>query len=173
MLAASRSMSRGAFAMKSLRWSMGLAAALLCTAGAVAQPMVSYTRSGAKVADVRDDLKTAIESRGFVVDYQAQINTMLERTGKDVGSAKPLYVDAQSLQFCSAQLSRRMMEADPANVVMCPYTLVVYATVARPQQVVVAYRRPLRQGGSAASHAALREVDKLLDGLAREAVGKK
>jgi len=158
---------------QALRWSVGLAAALLCMAGAVAQPVVSYVKNGAQVADVRDDLKTAIEGRGFVVDYQAQINGMLERTGKDIGSAKPLYVDAQALQFCSAQLSRRMMEADAANVVMCPYTIVVYATVARPQRVVVSYRRPLRQGGSAASHAALREVDQLLDGLAREAVGKK
>jgi uncharacterized protein (DUF302 family) len=160
--------------MKHLHLSLGLAGALLCASGAaVAQPVVSYAVSGAQFGDVRDDLKTAIEAKGFVVDYQAQIGSMLDRTGKDVGSAKPLYVDAQTLQFCSAQLSRRMMEADTANVVMCPFTIAVYTTVARPQQVVVAYRRPLRQGGSAASHAALREVDKLLDGLAREAARRK
>jgi uncharacterized protein (DUF302 family) len=160
--------------MKHLHLSLALAGALLCAPlAAAAQPVVSYAVAGVKFADVRDDLKTAIEARGFVVDYQAQIGSMLDRTGKDVGSARPLYVDAQSLQFCSAQLSRRMMEADAANVVMCPFTIVVYTTVARPQQVVVAYRRPLRQGGSAASHAALRELDKLLDGLAREAVGRK
>ena len=98
---------------------------------------------------------------------------MLERTGKDVGSAKPLYVDAQSLQFCSAQLSRKMMEADAANVVMCPYTIVIYAAASNPDRVVVTYRRPMRQGGSPASRAALREVDALLDAIAREAVGRK
>jgi uncharacterized protein (DUF302 family) len=151
----------------------------LCTAlslgalPALAQPVVSYVKSGARFDDVRDDLRQAIESRGLVVDYQSHIGRMLERTGKDVGSTKALYADAQSLQFCSAQLSRKTMEADAANVVMCPYTIVVYATAARPDQVVVAYRRPMRQGGSPASRAALREVDALMDGIAREAAGRK
>jgi uncharacterized protein (DUF302 family) len=150
----------------------GLALALLAGA-AVAQPVVSYTKPGARFEDVRDDLKQAIESRGFVIDYQAQIGKMLERTGKDLGTAKPLYADAQSLQFCSAQLSRKLMQADPANVVLCPFTLVVYATVDQPQQVIVTYRRPmLRPGGNAASRAALGELDALLDSVAREAVGR-
>lgn len=140
---------------------------------AFAQPVVSYVKSGARFDDVRDDLKQAIESRGLVIDYQSYIGRMLERTAKDVGSTRPLYADAQSLQFCSAKLSRKTMEADAANVVMCPYTIVVYATTAKPDQVVVAYRRPMRQGGSPASSAALREVDALLDSIAREAAGRK
>lgn len=140
---------------------------------ALAQPVVSYVKSKAKVEEVLDDLKAAIESRGLVVDYQAQIGKMLDRTGKDVGSDKALYVDAQTLQFCSAVLSRKTMEADAANVVMCPYSIAVYAAVAEPDRVVVAYRRLVQQNGSPASRSALREVDKLLDGIAREAVGRK
>jgi hypothetical protein len=35
----------------------------------------------------------------------------------------------------------------------------------------VSYRRPWRPDGSGASKAALREVEALLDGIAREAVG--
>lgn len=149
--------------------------AILCVAafGAVAQPVVTYSKSGASFDNVRDDLKTAIETRGLVIDYQAQIGRMLERTGADVGSTKPLYADAQTLQFCSARLSRKTMEADPANVVMCPYSIVVYATAARPDQVFVAYRRPMRPGGGPASRAALAEVDALLDAIAREAIGRK
>lgn len=153
-----------------------LVGALCLAAAAVgAQPVASYSKAGTTVADVRDDLKIAIESRGFVIDYQSHIGTMLERTGQDVGSTRKIYSDARALQFCSAKLSRKMMEADPANAVMCPFTLVVYATAERPDQVVVAYRRPVRQGAavSPASRAALREVDALLDGLAREAVGRK
>lgn len=140
---------------------------------AVAQPVVTHAKADVSFEDVRDDLKAAIEARGFVVDYQAHVGAMLERTGKDLGTNRALYADAQSLQFCSAQLSRKMMEADPANVVMCPFTLVVYATAATPRQVFVSYRRAVRQGGSPASRAALRQVDALLDELAREAVGKK
>jgi hypothetical protein len=81
---------------RSLQVAAGLALALLVGAAA-AQPVVSYTKPGAKFEDVRDDLRQAIESRGFVIDYQAQIGKMLERTGKDLGAAQPLYVDAQSL----------------------------------------------------------------------------
>jgi uncharacterized protein (DUF302 family) len=160
-----------------LVFGTALATALAClgTAPALAQAVVSYSKPNAKIADVRDDLRHAIESRGFVIDYQAQIGAMLERTGKDVGSAQPIYTDAVALQFCSAKLSRRMMEADPANVVLCPYVLVVYATAAKPDQVQVSYRRPVRMGKAAspASRAALREVEALMDSIAREAVGRK
>jgi uncharacterized protein (DUF302 family) len=127
----------------------------------------------ARFEDVRDDLKSAIEARGLVIDYHSHVNRMLERTGKDVDSTQKLYADAQAFVFCSARLSRKMMEADAANVAFCPYTVVVYATAREPDRVVVSYRRPWRADGSAASRAALQEVDTLLDGIAREALGLK
>jgi uncharacterized protein (DUF302 family) len=151
--------------------------AILASFGAAAvaadqHPVVTYSKA-AKFEDVRDDLKAAIEGKGLVIDYHSFVNKMLERTGKDVGSAKKLYLDAQSFVFCSATLSRKTMEADPANVAMCPYSMVVYATAQEPGKVYVAYRRPWRPDGSAASKAALAEVDSLLDSLAREALGLK
>jgi uncharacterized protein (DUF302 family) len=148
--------------------------ALFCAAAAAADPhpVVAYSKEG-RFEDVRDDLKAAIEGKGLVIDYHSFVNRMLERTGKDVGSAKKLYLDAQSFVFCSAALSRKMMDADPANVAMCPYSMVVYATAQEPGKVYVAYRRPWRPDGSAASKAALAEVDSLLDALAREALGIK
>jgi len=133
-------------------------------------PIVTYSKA-AKFDDVRDDLKLAIEAKGLVIDYESYINKMLERTGKDVGSTRSIYADAQAFVFCSALLSRRTMEADPANIAQCPYSMVVYATADAPQQVHVAYRRPWRPDGSAASKAALREVERLLDGIARKALG--
>jgi hypothetical protein len=68
-------------------------------------------------------------------------------------------------------LSRKTMEADAANIALCPYSMVVYATAQEPEKVFVSYRRPWRPDGSAASKAALRQVEALLDGIAREAVG--
>ena len=135
-------------------------------------PVVSYARN-AKFDNVRDDLQAAIEAKGLVIDFQSHIHRMLERTGKDVGSARKLYADAQAFVFCSAALSRKMMEADPASVVMCPYVLTVYATAQQPDTVVVAYRRPWRPDAPPAAQAALREVEALLDGIAREALGMK
>ncbi|MFO1327852.1 MAG: DUF302 domain-containing protein [Rubrivivax sp.] len=145
---------------------------LLAAGAALAQP-VARQAANARFEDVRDDLKAAIESRGLVVDHQSHVGAMLDRTGPDVGSTRKLYGDAQSFQFCSARVSRRMMEADPASVVLCPYSIVVYALAGQPGRVVVAYRRPMLPGASPAARAALREVDALLDGIAREAVGRR
>ena len=133
--------------------------------------IVRYSKRGAKFDDVRDDLKLAIEGKGLVVDYESFVNRMLERTGRDVGSARKLYADAQAFVFCSAALSRRTMEADLANIALCPYSIVVYATADDPGTVHVAYQRPSRPDGSAASKAALAAVEKLLDSIAREALG--
>jgi len=133
-------------------------------------PIVSYSKR-AKFEDVRDDLQAAIEGKGLVIDYHSYVNRMLERTGKDVGSARKLYADAQAFVFCSAVLSRKTMEADSANAALCPYSIMVYATAQDPGTVHVAYRRPWRPDGSAASKAALKEVEALLDGIAREALG--
>jgi hypothetical protein len=47
----------------------------------------------------------------------------------------------------------------------------VYAMAQDPGTVHVAYRRPWRPDGSAASKAALKDVERLLDGIAREALG--
>jgi hypothetical protein len=73
--------------MKHLHLSLALAGALLCAPlAAAAQPVVSYAVAGVKFADVRDDLKTAIEARGFVVDYQAQFGSMLDPPARTWGA---------------------------------------------------------------------------------------
>jgi hypothetical protein len=130
----------------------------------------TYSRK-AKLGDVLEDAKLAIEGRGLVIDSHSFINRMLERTGKDVGSTRKLYADAQAFVFCSAALSRKTMEADPANVALCPYSIVVYAAADEPDKVFVSYRRPLRPDSNPRSQAALKEVEELLDGIAREALG--
>lgn len=124
----------------------------------------------AKFEIVRDDLKTAIENRGLVVDHTSHIHNMLTRTGKDLGTTTPVYVDAESYSFCSAVVSRNTMEADPHNIVFCPYVVTVYTTVKEPGKVHVAYRRPQQPTGTTQSQASLKAVEELLDGIAREAL---
>jgi len=154
-------------------WTLAfLVAGVLSAQAAEPHPVVSYSKK-AKFEEVRDDLKLAIEGKGLVIDYHSHVNRMLERTGKDIGSTRKLYTDAQAFVFCSAALSRKTMEADAANMALCPYSISVYATAAEPEKVFVSYRRPWRPDGSAASKAALKEVEALLDGIAREALGLK
>ncbi len=148
----------------------GCATAPKPTAPLAADHLVQYSRTG-NLEDVRDDLKLAIQGRGLVVDHTSHVHNMLVRTGKDLGLTKVIYKDADAYSFCSATVSRAMMEADAHNIVFCPFTITVYATVAEPNKVYVAYRRPPLIGNES-SKAALKAVHDLLDGIAREAIGQ-
>lgn len=111
--------------------------------------------------DVREDLELAITDRGMIVNNVSHIGNMLARTGKVVGASKQIFTEAESLEFCSSVISRRMMEADPHNIVFCPYIISVYTLPGEKNRVYLAYRRPLPVGSSASKHA-LQAVEKLL-----------
>ena len=134
--------------------------------------IVHYSKK-ASFDEVRQDLVIAIQNKGLVVDHTSHIHKMLERTKKDVGAKLTMYKEGQSFSFCSARLSRATMETDPPNMPFCPYSIVVYTPAADPKTVHVAYRRPYRADGSPASRASLKDVENLLDGIAREALGMK
>jgi len=120
--------------------------------------------------EARQDLEDSIVNRGYVIDYNAKIGAMLQRTGSDVGASRQIYSDAETMQFCSAVLSRKAMEADPNNIAYCPYALFVYAQADAPGKSLVGFRR-LSETGSENSKAAIREINAVLDTIAREAAG--
>ena len=88
-----------------------------------------------------DDATFAVESaivdRGLVIDYVSHVGDMLNRTGADVGSETKLFEAADIFIFCSATLSREVMEADPMNIAHCPYGIFV---AEREGDVMVGYR---------------------------------
>ena len=106
--------------------------------------------------DIRDALIAAIEGRGLVISYTAHVADMLQRTGKDIGASKPIFDKAETFEFCSANVSRKMMEAKPSNIVNCPFSVAIYSLPGDPGKVYLAYRRPL---------PGLAEVAKLLGGI--------
>jgi hypothetical protein len=134
---------------------------------AVAQDLKTYSKQGS-YEDVKFELNDAIIRRGLAVDYTGHINKMLERTGADVGSSKQIYVNAEFFLFCSAKLSRAMVEADPGNLGYCPYVVFLYEAAAKPGEIVIGYRRP--PAGNEASKQALAAIDALLDGIVKDAV---
>ena len=133
-----------------------------------AQDLKTATKKG-NFDDVKFELSNAIIERGLKVDFSGSISQMLERTGADIGSTKPIYKHAEFMSFCSSKLSRQMMEADAANVAFCPYTVFIYETAAAPGEIVVGYR-PFPQPPNETSRAALGEIDKLLSGIIKAAV---
>lgn len=129
------------------------------------QNLVIYEKEG-EFADVREDLVDAILNQGYVIDYNGRPSEMLKRTRKDVGG-QPLYIEAEYQVFCSAVLSRKMMESDIRNVGYCPYILTVYEIYQNPGTIYVSYRKLTSANNR---DPVLLAIDNMLDNIAREAV---
>ena len=129
------------------RLALLLALALLSRMALADDWMVRH-KTAASFADTREAIVLAIENRGLVVNFTSHIADMLDRTGADIGAAKRIFEQAEIIEFCSAGLSRKMMEADPHNIVLCPFAISVYTLPGDPGGTWVAYRKP--QGKSAA-----------------------
>ena len=105
-------------------------------------------KTAASFVDTREAIVLAVENRGLVINFTSHIADMLERTGVDIGGAKKIFEQAEIIEFCSAGLSRKMMEADPHNIVLCPFAISIYTLPGDKDGTWVAYRKP--QGKSAA-----------------------
>ena len=84
---------------------------------------------------------------------------MLARTKGDVGSDIDLFTAADVFLFCSAVLSRKVMEADPLNVAFCPYGIFVSE---REGNVLIGHRT--------FPEGPMQEVQELLSQIAQEAL---
>ena len=118
--------------------------------------------------DVRDQVEAAIEGKGLKINHTNKIAEMLERTGKDLGATKQVYVNGEQFEFCSARISRQMMEADPHAMVLCPYIVSVY-TIPNDKNVYIAYRKPGPTRNPALKKA-LADVEKLLTDIIKDAM---
>jgi uncharacterized protein (DUF302 family) len=129
-------------------------AALPASAG---DDVVTYPYDGS-FEDAVFGLETAIVGKGLVIDYVSHVGDMLARTGADVGSEVELFDAADVFLFCSAALSRKMMEADPMNIAHCPYGVFV---ADRAGEVFIGHKRY--------PEGAMQEVEALLSDIAQEA----
>ena len=135
------------------------AAVVLVAAPALADEVTVYTFDGS-FDDAAFGVESAITDRGLVIDYVSHVGEMLERTRQDVGSDVVLFEEADIFIFCSALLSRQVMEDDPMNISHCPYGIFV---AEMGGEVMIGYRN--KPEGS------MQVVQELLDEIAREAAG--
>lgn len=103
-------------------------------------------------------IENAIINRGLTIDYVSHVGEMLERTRADIGSDVVLFTNAQVFLFCSAVISRKVMEADPMNIGHCPYGVFAAET---NDGIEIGYRRY--------PDGIMQEVEALLDAIAQEA----
>ena len=90
--------------------------------------------------DVTFAVEQAITNEGLVIDLTSHVGDMLARTKEDVGGEKDIFAHADVFSFCSAKVSREVMEVDPANLQYCPCGIFVYETVDEPGKIVVGHR---------------------------------
>lgn len=140
-----------------------IAAMITLAAGpAAAGELVSYT-TDESFDDIVFSLESAIEGQGLVIDSVSHTGDMLERTREATGSDVVLFTKADVYGFCSASLSRKVMEADFTNLRFCPYHIFVYVRPDAPDETVVGFQ--------SFPEGPMKEVEALLDAIAREAVG--
>lgn len=117
-----------------------LFSAVLALAGAAAPALADeahVTVYNGTYEDARFAVENAIVNQGLVIDYVSRIGDMLIRTSEDVGGKEHLFANAEIFIFCSASVSRQVMEIDPMNVAHCPYGVFV---TERRGKVMIGYR---------------------------------
>ncbi len=147
--------------MKKLAIAAAVALAVAAPAQAEEHAPVARTVSGA-YDDVMFDVETAITNAGLVIDAVNHVGDMLERTKADVGGTETLFTHAKVFNFCSADVSRAVMEADPMNLQFCPYTIFVMEQPGTVGEVTVG-RRSYPSG-------AMEQVSAMLDSIIDEAL---
>lgn len=135
--------------------------ALLAFSGLAAQADEAFTYSfDGPFDDASFAVENAIIGQGLVIDYVSHVGEMLNRTGADVGSEQTIFDNADIFLFCSAKVSRAVMEADPLNITFCPYSIFVMETEAG-----------VTVGHKDYPDGAMQAVENLMQQIVAEAIG--
>jgi uncharacterized protein (DUF302 family) len=138
-----------------------LAAVLCLMSGAAAAEQPIVHAFDGSFDDASFAVENAIIGQGLVIDYTSHVGEMLNRTGADVGSDEMIFSEADVFLFCSAVVSRVVMEADPMNIQHCPYGIFV----AQQGDEVLIGHRDYPDG-------AMQAVEDLLEEIVMEAIGE-
>lgn len=125
---------------------------------AMAQEVVTQPFDGS-FEDATFAVENAIVGEGLVIDFTSHVGEMLARTGADVGSDVKIFDAADIFLFCSAQVSREVMEANPMNIAHCPYSIFV---ADQGGEVVIGHRTY--------PEGEMQKVEALLDGIVQSAL---
>jgi len=133
---------------------------LAAPAAMAGSEIVTYT-SPDDFEDTVFSLESAIVDQGLKIEHVNHVGDMLERTREDVGSDKIIFDHADVYNFCSAKLSREVMEADPLNLVHCPYRIFVMQEHGS-DEIIIGY--PKMPEGE------MQVVERLLETIVRSAI---
>ncbi len=140
--------------------SLAIGSAMALASAAQAQDVITFDFEGS-FEDATFAIESAIVDRGLVIDLVSHVGDMLNRTGEDMDAETMIFENADIFLFCSAAISRRVMEADPMNIVHCPYSIFV---AERDGEVTIGHR--------AYPDGPMQEVEAMLDAIILDARGR-
>ena len=146
---------------------IGMALSAPLTGSARETPVVTVRVSG-DFTDIRDGVRQAIEGKGINIAHTLPASDMLNRTGKDFGVAKNVFLQAETIEFCSARISHRLVQAGHENILLCPFTISIYVLSDDPDHVHLSWRRPFTLDDGE-SKAAVQEMVGLIEAIIAEA----
>lgn len=114
------------------------------------------------IEDVLFSIENEIIGRGLKIDTVSHVGDMLARTGADLGASERIFFRGEVFSFCSATLSREVMQIDPANIAFCPYTIFAYTTPDAMEKTVV--------GHDSFPAGEMQKVEALLDDIIKSAL---
>lgn len=116
---------------------------------------------------IKDNVRNAIIERGMNIANELHASEMLNRTAPDLGIENNVFLQAESIEFCSAMISHKLVAAHSSNMVLCPFTISIYVLSEDPDIVYIAYRPP---HAGAESSEVLKEVEVLLQEIVMESL---
>jgi uncharacterized protein (DUF302 family) len=141
---------------------------LLPLTGSADEAPVKSVRVTGDFENIRDSVRQAIEGKGINIAHTLPASDMLNRTGKDFGIEKNVFLKAETVEFCSARISHRLAQANHENILLCPFTISVYVLTDDPDHVYLSWRRPFPVSDTE-SRAAVKEMVELIEAIIREA----
>lgn len=141
--------------------SLGVCSLLLSVQISSAE-VKTYNITDQSYDDVLFGLENAIIDEGLVISSHNHVGDMLARTAADVGADQAIFESADIFGFCSAELSRKAMEADPLNIKYCPYNIFMFQESGSDSVIL---------GFDVYPEGPMQDVQSLLDAIARNAAG--
>lgn len=118
--------------------------------------------------DVRDSIEDSIRGKGINIANILHASNMLNGTGEDYGIIKNTYVHAEIFEFCSVKISHEISQANPLNILLCPFKIAVYNLIDTPKVIHIIYTPP--DAKEAKSKAAVAKIADLLASIVEEAI---
>ena len=128
-------------------------------------PFVTKTVEG-DFKEVFEGLKDVIVGKGINIAHTLGSSDMLNRTAPSFNIKKNIFINAEIVEFCSAKISHELVQKNPLNITLCPFTISAYVLTDDPKNVHLTYRKPVSIKGS---EEVVAQIVKLLEDIIKEA----